>query len=84
MRSNWSGPVNIGSDEMVTINNLVSMVASVAEKTISINHIDGPIGVKGRNSDNRLFEKKLNWRVSEPLIKGLTRTYKWIESQAIG
>ena len=81
MRSTWSGPVNIGSDEMVTINGLVEMVASIAEKKIQIKNIDGPTGVRGRNSDNRLFEKKLNWRVSEPLIKGISRTYSWIERQ---
>lgn len=80
-RSDWSGPVNIGSDEMVTINQLASMIASIAGKEISVNHISGPQGVRGRNSDNRLYEKKLGWRVSEPLIRGLERTYPWIQKQ---
>ena len=80
-RSDWLGPVNIGSDEMVTINQLASMIASIAGKEISINHISGPQGVRGRNSDNRLYEKKLGWRVSEPLIRGLERTYPWIQKQ---
>jgi len=80
-RSDWLGPVNIGSDEMVTINQLAFMIASIAGKEISINHISGPQGVRGRNSDNRLYEKKLGWRVSEPLIRGLERTYPWIQKQ---
>lgn len=80
-RSEWAGPVNIGSDEMVTINKLANMVASIANKKIHINHIPGPLGVRGRNSDNRLYEEKLGWRVSEPLTKGLERTYSWIQRQ---
>ena len=66
---------------MVTINQLAFMIASIAGKEISINHISGPQGVRGRNSDNRLYEKKLGWRVSEPLIRGLERTYPWIQKQ---
>ena len=66
---------------MVKINELVKMVASVAGKEIKIKNIDGPTGVRGRNSDNRLFEQKLSWRVSEPLINGISRTYPWIKQQ---
>lgn len=80
-RSNWTGPVNIGSDEMVSINKLVEMVSRIANKTVSVEHIPGPVGVRGRNSDNRLYEQKIGWRVSEPLVKGLERTYSWIANQ---
>jgi nucleoside-diphosphate-sugar epimerase len=75
------GPVNIGSDEMVTINQLANMIAMIAGKKITINHIPGPQGVRGRNSDNRLFEKTLGWRVSEKLEVGLRKTYPWIAKQ---
>jgi len=81
MRSNWTGPVNIGSDEMVTIDKLAEMVMQIAGKRLSIKHIPGPLGVRGRNSDNRLIEKKLNWRPTQPLIEGLKKTYNWIEEQ---
>jgi len=81
MRSNWTGPVNIGSEEMVTINQLARMVMEVAGKNLSINHIDGPLGVRGRNSDNRLIAEKLGWKPSQPLIEGLKQTYSWIEEQ---
>ena len=81
MRSNWTGPVNIGSDEMVTIDKLAEMVMQIAGKRLSIKHIPGPLGVRGRNSDNRLIEKKLNWRPTQPLIEGLKKTYNWIKEQ---
>jgi len=80
-RSDWMGPVNIGSDEMVSINQLAEMIAKIAGKKIKLNHIPGPLGVRGRNSDNRLYEKELGWRVSEPLTKGLGRTYPWVLEQ---
>ena len=63
-RSDWAGPVNIGSDEMVSINQLAQMIMDISGKNVSIKHIPGPLGVRGRNSDNRLYEEKLNWRVS--------------------
>jgi GDP-D-mannose 3',5'-epimerase len=81
MRSNWSGPVNIGSDEMVTINQLAEMIMQIADKNLSIIHIPGPQGVRGRNSDNRLIEEKLGWRPTESLSEGLRKTYAWIEQQ---
>lgn len=81
LRSGFEGPVNIGSDEMVTINQLAGLVADIAGKTIHLNHIPGPLGVRGRNSDNRLIEERLGWRPSQPLVKGLERTYEWIERQ---
>ena len=81
MRSEWTGPVNIGSDEMVTINQLADMVIDIAGKKLSKKYIAGPLGVRGRNSDNRLIEKKLGWRPIQPLRKGLEITYRWIEEQ---
>lgn len=81
MNSAFTGPVNVGSEEMVTINQLVSLVAQVAGKDIKIKNIPGPTGVRGRNSDNKLIREKLNWEPSVPLIDGLTKTYKWIEER---
>ena len=80
-RSDWEGPVNIGSDEMVTINQLVDLVADIAGKKIEKNHIPGPTGVRGRNSDNALIEEKLGWAPSQSLREGLEKTYEWIEWQ---
>jgi GDP-D-mannose 3', 5'-epimerase len=77
----FAGPVNIGSDEMVTIDQLVDIVAGIAGKTIKKRHIDGPTGVRGRNSDNRLIREKLNWSPSTVLAEGLRPTYQWISSQ---
>jgi len=80
-RSDWTGPVNIGSDEMVTINQLADMAMEIAGKNLKKRHIPGPQGVRGRNSDNRLIHEKLGWRPSQPLIKGMEKTYRWIEEQ---
>lgn len=80
-RSEFEGPVNIGSEEMVTINQLVDIVCDIAGKTLHKNHIEGPTGVRGRNSDNRLIEEKLGWKPSQSLTTGLERTYEWIELQ---
>jgi nucleoside-diphosphate-sugar epimerase len=80
-RSDFSGPVNIGSNEMVTINQLVEMISLIAKKHIEIKHISGPLGVRGRNSDNRLIKEKLGWAPSKPLRSGLERTYAWIANQ---
>ena len=82
-RSNWTGPVNIGSDEMVTINQLAEMIIGISGKKLSIEHIDGPLGVRGRNSDNRLIQEKLGWRPSKPLIEGIRKTYDWVSKQAL-
>ncbi len=81
MRSNWTGPVNLGSEELVSINQLARMVMEIAGKKLSINHIPGPLGPRGRNSDNRLIAEKLGWKPSQPLIDGLRKTYAWIEQQ---
>ena len=81
MNSEFSGPVNIGSDEMVTINELVNKVIKISGKNIAINHIDGPTGVRGRNSDNTLIKEKLSWAPSQSLESGLIKTYDWIKKQ---
>ena len=78
IRSDFRGPVNIGSEEMVTINELAEKVINISGKNISIKHIDGPLGVRGRNSDNNLIEEKLKWRPERNLQEGLEETYKWI------
>jgi GDP-D-mannose 3', 5'-epimerase len=79
--SDFSGPVNIGSDEMISINNLAAMVAGISTKKINISNIPGPLGVRGRNSDNKLIKEKLNWAPSVPLKEGITKTYNWISAQ---
>lgn len=81
LRSDFEGPVNIGSDEMVSINQLVDTVARIAGKSIVKNHIDGPLGVRGRNSDNRLIKEKLAWAPCCSLKDGLEPTYAWIAKQ---
>jgi GDP-D-mannose 3',5'-epimerase len=75
------GPVNIGSEEMVTINQLVAEVGKIAKKEFSINHIPGPLGVRGRNSDNTLIRSVLEWEYEWSLEKGLESTYAWIDKQ---
>ena len=81
VRSDWNGPVNIGSEEMVSINKLARMIMGIAGKSLHVRYVPGPIGVRGRNSDNSLYERMLGWKVSQPLIKGLKCTYPWIEEQ---
>lgn len=81
MRSSWSGPVNIGSEEMVTIRELAEMIIEISEKDLSVKFIPGPVGVMGRNSDNKLIQEKLNWRPTQSLREGLEITYKWISTQ---
>lgn len=81
MESDFHGPVNIGSEEMVSINSLAEMVMVIANKPLSIKHIDGPQGVRGRNSDNTLIFEKLIWAPKYSLMEGITKTYNWIKSQ---
>jgi GDP-D-mannose 3',5'-epimerase len=81
VESDFIGPVNIGSDEMVTINGLAEMAMGIAGKKLQIKHIPGPLGVRGRNSDNRLIQEKLGWRPSSPLIQGMKITFDWINNQ---
>jgi len=81
MQSDFAGPVNIGSEEMVTINQLAEMIMRIAGKNLKIRHIPGPLGVRGRNSDNHLIRAKLGWAPGRPLQEGLERTYSWIADQ---
>jgi GDP-D-mannose 3', 5'-epimerase len=81
MDSDFAGPVNIGSEEMVSINELAQMVMDVADKRLSIRHIQGPLGVRGRNSDNRLIQEKLGWSPSGALRDGMFNTYRWVAAQ---
>jgi len=81
MESDFIGPVNIGSEEMVTINQLVDTAAKVAGKKVSKNHIVGPLGVRGRNSNNDLIRKELGWDYSQTLEEGIRKTYDWIKEQ---
>jgi len=81
MDSTFTGPVNIGSDEMISLNALAEMVMKIAGKRLKIKHIKGPLGVRGRNSDNKLIKKKLGWAPSQPLEKGMRKTYAWIFEQ---
>ena len=91
-QDNFMGPVNIGSEEMVTINQLAQMTIDFTEKEIKINNLEGqnfidkygfpcPLGVRGRNSDNRLYKEKMGWEVSEPLVDGMRKTFNWINEQ---
>jgi nucleoside-diphosphate-sugar epimerase len=81
--SSETGPFNIGSEEMVTINQLAKIIMDIAGKTLTIRHIDGPLGVRGRNSDNRLIAERLGWCPKLPLHGGLLKTYAWIENQVM-
>jgi nucleoside-diphosphate-sugar epimerase len=74
------GPVNIGSEEMISINDFAKMTIEISGKNIDIKNIKGPTGVKGRNSDNKLFEEKMGWKVSKPLRVGMEKTFEWISS----
>ncbi|WP_255456310.1 NAD-dependent epimerase/dehydratase family protein [Parasedimentitalea denitrificans] len=77
-RSEFEGPVNIGSDEMIAINDLAKMVVEISGKDLTVCNIPGPVGVRGRNSDNALIEQKLAWRPNAPLRAGMERVYDWI------
>ena len=84
MNSDFPGPVNVGSEEMVSINELVEIIAEISGKDVEINHIiDGPLGVRGRNSHNDLIREKLNWNYQMTLEKGVERTYQWITEQVL-
>jgi len=81
MNSDFTGPVNIGSEEMISINDFAQMAIDISGKKLKINNITGPTGVRGRNSDNKLLFEKLQWAPSLPLIDGMKKTYSWIDSQ---
>ncbi len=79
--SDFTGPVNIGSEEMISINGLAEMAMEIAGKKLGLKHIEGPLGVRGRNSDNHLIREKLGWTPSRPLREGMEKTYRWIAAQ---
>jgi nucleoside-diphosphate-sugar epimerase len=81
MDSDFTGPVNIGSEEMISINNLARMVADIAGKDLDIRHVPGPMGVRGRNSDNRLILAKLGWMPTHSLREGMQKTFEWVSRQ---
>lgn len=81
MDSDFTGPVNIGSEEMIAINDFAKMAIQISGKHLSIKNINGPTGVRGRNSDNHLLRQKLNWEPTLPLLEGMTKTYEWIAQQ---
>ena len=83
MESDFAGPVNIGSEEMVTINGLAAMAMQIAGKNLTKNHIKGPQGVRGRTSDNRLIQEKLGWQPTLPLLAGMEKTYAWVAEQVL-
>lgn len=81
VRSDWTGPVNIGSEEIISIDGLADMVMDIAGKKLTKRHVSGPLGVRGRNSDNRLISQRLGWAPSQPLRAGLEKTYAWIAEE---
>jgi nucleoside-diphosphate-sugar epimerase len=81
MESDFTGPVNIGSEEMIKINDLAKMVIDISGKDLSIKNITGPVGVRGRNSDNKLYAEKIGWEPSQSLMDGIIKTYQWIYRQ---
>jgi GDP-D-mannose 3',5'-epimerase len=81
MESGFAEPVNIGSEEMVSINQLAELIMDIAGKKLAIRHVPGPLGVRGRNSDNRLIHNRLGWKPNHPLRAGLEKTYNWIATQ---
>jgi nucleoside-diphosphate-sugar epimerase len=81
MRSECAEPLNIGSDEMVSINALVEMTAGIAEKRVEIAHVPGPLGVRGRNSNNDRIFQRLGWRPRQPLVEGIRKTFRWVDAQ---
>ena len=83
VESDFSGPVNIGSEEMVTINQLAEMVMQIAGKKLALRHIAGPLGVRGRNSDNHMIAERLGWKPTRPLREGMEKTYGWIHEQVM-
>lgn len=84
MQSDFKEPINIGSEEMISINDLAKMVIEMSSKTIDIKNIDGPVGVRGRNSDNTLIREKLGWNPKYSLRQGMEKLFSWVNSQVNG
>lgn len=83
MVSDFSGPVNIGSDEKIAINDFAEMIIGISGKTLFIKNIDGPVGVNGRTSDNNLALQKIGWQPRTTLQQGISKTYRWISEQVV-
>jgi nucleoside-diphosphate-sugar epimerase len=83
MESDFVGPVNIGSEEMIAINDFAQMAIDISGKDVRIKNIEGPEGVRGRNSDNTLLGEKIGWVPSASLLSGMKKTYTWIEAQNV-
>lgn len=81
LKSDYHEPINLGSDELISLNDFAQMIIDISGKDLSINHIDGPQGVRGRNSDNTLIKSVLNWSPTQPLIEGVEKLYHWIENE---
>ena len=81
MDSDFAEPLNLGQDRMISINELARMIIEISDKSLTINHIEGPQGVRGRNSDNSLLREVLDWEPTISLEDGLQATYRWIEKQ---
>ena len=81
VKSDFSGPVNIGSEEMISINDFAKLAIEISGKNLAIRNIKGPTGVRGRNSDNHLLEEKIGWIPSLPLKRGMIETYNWVSKQ---
>jgi nucleoside-diphosphate-sugar epimerase len=84
MESSFVGPVNIGSEEMIKINDLAEMVIKISGKNLLVNNITGPVGVRGRNSDNKLYRENVGWEPTQTLRLGIDKTYQWIDTQVNG
>jgi nucleoside-diphosphate-sugar epimerase len=82
MRSNFAGPVNIGSEATVSINGLADIIMTIADKPLTVQHVPGPVGVRGRRSDNQLIRTRLGWEPTEPLADGIATLYGWVAQQA--
>ena len=80
MKSEVKTPINIGSEEIISINDFTKMIIYISGKNIKIQNIDGPLGVRGRNSDNKLIKKLLGWEPTEKLETGIKKLYKWLEN----
>jgi nucleoside-diphosphate-sugar epimerase len=81
MAGDYDKPLNLGSERMISINQLVFLISKLAGKTVSVNNIDGPVGVMGRNSDNKLIREVIGWAPQDNLEYGLNKTYNWIKEQ---
>ena len=81
MRSRASGPVNIGSEQMISIDDLVRLIARIARKEVSVRHVRGPVGVRGRTSSNRIMSEATGWEPRVDLEDGMARTYRWVAAQ---